>query len=90
VLGNVDGAWLLEPDAIRSELEAQLTAPVRWRSAMESACRAGIELFIELGPGGVLSGLVKRNLPGAKAISAGDTPGIARAAEAIRELQVAR
>jgi [acyl-carrier-protein] S-malonyltransferase len=86
IIGNVDCAWLLDSASIRSELAAQLTATVRWRGAMESACRAGIELFIELGPGNVLSGLARRIVPDATAIPAGDSAGIARAADAILRL----
>jgi [acyl-carrier-protein] S-malonyltransferase len=86
IIGNVDCAWLVDAPRIRSELETQLTSSVSWRGAMESACRAGIELFIELGPGNVLSGLVRRIVPSATAIPAGDGLGIEKAADAILRL----
>ena len=60
VIGNVSAAPLTSADAIRAELVAQLTSPVRWT---ESICRMitdGANRFVELGPGTVLAGLVKR------------------------------
>jgi [acyl-carrier-protein] S-malonyltransferase len=60
VIGNVGAAPLTTADTIRAELVAQLTSPVRWT---ESICRMiadGATRFVELGPGTVLAGLVKR------------------------------
>ena len=50
-------------------LSAQLTAPVRWRQVLEQLPAYGVERVIELGPGGVLAGLVKRTLPGVQVVS---------------------
>ena len=41
-------------------LVAQLTAPVRFTQAVQSLVAAGVDTFVELGPGGVLAGLVRR------------------------------
>jgi [acyl-carrier-protein] S-malonyltransferase len=60
VIGNVHAAPLETADAIRAELGDQLTSTVRWTESVQVMCAHGTELFIELGPKDVLSGLIKR------------------------------
>ncbi|MDX6554518.1 MAG: [acyl-carrier-protein] S-malonyltransferase [Miltoncostaeaceae bacterium] len=48
------------PERMRAVLLSQLTSPVRFGDAVEAALAGGVERFVELGPGRVLSGLVKR------------------------------
>jgi [acyl-carrier-protein] S-malonyltransferase len=60
VIGNVGAAPLTTADAIRAELVAQLTAPVRWTESIRRMVADGANRFVELGPGAVLAGLVKR------------------------------
>lgn len=48
------------PDAIKANLIAQLTAPVRWTQSVQNMIADGATHFIELGPGAVLQGLVKK------------------------------
>jgi [acyl-carrier-protein] S-malonyltransferase len=48
------------PERMREVLLSQLTAPVRFGGAVEAALARGVDRFVELGPGRVLSGLVKR------------------------------
>ena len=55
-------------------LSRQLTAPVRWRQTVEELERRGVDTVVEVGPGGVLTGLVKRCAPGLRAVSVA-TPG---------------
>ncbi len=60
VIGNVSAAALTTADAIRAELVAQLTSPVRWTESIRRMVADGANRFVELGPGTVLAGLVKR------------------------------
>ena len=60
VIGNTTGAPLTSVEAIRSELGAQLTGSVRWTATLQYLVDAGVTSFVEIGPGEVLSGLVKR------------------------------
>lgn len=60
VVANVDAAPVTEPDAIRSRLLEQLTAPVRWTACVEQLRGLGAVRFIEPGPGAVLTGLLRR------------------------------
>ena len=66
VYGNVNAAPLTAVDAIRSELSAQLTSPVRWRESMGAMIADGAQVFVEVGPKDVLTGLMKR-IDGTKA-----------------------
>ncbi len=60
VIGNVSAKPLRTPSEIRSELKAQLTAPVLWTSSINYLLDQGVDTFLEVGPGEVLLGLVKR------------------------------
>jgi len=60
VYANVSALPIAEIGAIRAELEAQLTQPVRWRESMQAMIVDGITSFVEIGPKDVLAGLMKR------------------------------
>jgi [acyl-carrier-protein] S-malonyltransferase len=60
VIGNVQAAPIQSAAAIRAELGDQLTSTVRWTESIQYLREHGIDLFIELGPKDVLSGLIKR------------------------------
>ena len=57
---NVDGKPHTDPAEIKATLIKQLTAPVRWTQDVEAMVADGADEFIELGPGAVLQGLVKK------------------------------
>lgn len=63
VYQNVTAAPSTDPDTIKSNLLAQLTAPVRWTETIRNMIAGGAEDFIELGPGTVLQGLLKKIRP---------------------------
>jgi [acyl-carrier-protein] S-malonyltransferase len=62
VVLNVTAAPTRNPDEIRARLTEQLTAPVRWQQSLEALRQAGVTEFVEVGPGKVLQGLVKRSI----------------------------
>jgi [acyl-carrier-protein] S-malonyltransferase len=79
VIANASG------EAVRTGLDAkrlladQLTAPVRWVACMQLAAELAPEAtFIEIGPGNVLSGLLKRIVPGARAVTLGTADEVER------------
>jgi [acyl-carrier-protein] S-malonyltransferase len=76
VISNVQAAPLVEADAIRRELVEQVTAPVRWISSVRHMTEAGVENFVEIGPGAVLTGLIKRIAPGARLAHISDLAGV--------------
>ncbi len=57
---NVDAQPNTDPEAIKANLIAQLTAPVRWTQIMKNMIADGASSFVEVGPGTVLQGLVKK------------------------------
>lgn len=63
VVSNVDARPHPDPADWPRLLSAQLCGPVRWRQSLVTMHAAGARTFVELGPGGVLTGLVKRALP---------------------------
>lgn len=60
LVNNVGAAPLTEINKIKDSLVEQITNTVRWRESIDNMCDLGVDNFIELGAGNVLSGLVKR------------------------------
>ena len=60
VVANVTAQPITTPDEIRAELTAQLTSPVRWTESVRRLGALGVDAYVEVGPGDVLLGLVKR------------------------------
>ena len=69
VVSNVDALPHHEGKEWASLLSAQLSSPVRWKQGLLELADLGVTEFIELGPGGVLTGMVKRTAPAARAVS---------------------
>jgi len=57
---NVNGQAVSTPDIIKENLIAQLTSPVRWTQTMKNMIANGMDEYIEVGPGKVLQGLLKK------------------------------
>lgn len=60
---NVTASPVTDPEQIRQNLIAQLTAPVRWTESVQAMVAAGIDTFYEFGPGDVLKGLIHKINP---------------------------
>lgn len=72
LLANADARPLTTGEACRSELVEHLTTGVDWVAAVERMAAAGVATFIEVGPGRVLTGLVKRIAPDVSALALDD------------------
>lgn len=70
---NVDARQLRVAADVRAALLAQITAPVRWADCVQALRADGFDRFLELGPGRVLTGLVRLQDPDA-AVAAADSP----------------
>ncbi len=70
VYQNVTASAVSDPAEIQKNLVTQLTAPVRWTQSVQAMVKDGATEFVEVGPGKVLQGLVKKIAPEAEAGSA--------------------
>jgi len=83
IISNVTGREVKTPIEIRQTLQDQVTSTVRWVDCMERLVNLGCDLFIELGPGGVLAGLLKRTRKDVDVMSVGDVATARKCAEMI-------
>ncbi|MCB1499155.1 MAG: ACP S-malonyltransferase [Bauldia sp.] len=80
VVANVTARPETDPEAIRRNLIQQVTGMVRWRESIGYLAGAGVDTFVEVGAGKVLSGLAKRIAEGVETMTAGTPEDIASAA----------
>ena len=83
VYTNVDAAPVADGARAREALLRQVTGAVRWQELIEKMIGDGFATFVEVGPGKVLAGLVRRIRKDAVVLSAGDPEGVERV---VREL----
>ncbi|MCD6288941.1 MAG: ACP S-malonyltransferase [Anaerolineae bacterium] len=76
LIANVTAAPISAVEAVRDELVNQLTSPVRWTASVQRMIGEGIDTFIEIGPGNVLSGLIRRIDRGVRTLSVNDPDGL--------------
>jgi [acyl-carrier-protein] S-malonyltransferase len=72
LVNNVDAEFVRSAAAVREGLKRQVTAPVRWEQAMRVLLRENVEWFVEVGPGKVLSGLLRQIDPQAECLRVED------------------
>jgi len=70
VYQNVTASGVIQPEEIKKNLVIQLTAPVKWTQSVQQMVKDGATDFVEVGPGKVLQGLVKKIHPEAQVASA--------------------
>ncbi len=83
IISNVTGMEVATPVEIRRTLQDQVTGTVRWLDCMEQLVDLGCDFFIELGPGGVLAGLLRRSRKGMGVIAVSDAESVRKCAKAL-------
>jgi [acyl-carrier-protein] S-malonyltransferase len=86
VMSNVTGGAVDTLPEIRAALQDQVTSTVRWTECMENLLERGCDLFIELGPGEVLAGLLRRTRKDANIVSVSDPASVHACVEKLREM----
>ncbi len=72
VVANATARTVQSPEEIRASLVEQVAAPVRWEQSVRALRALGATMFIEVGPGTTLAGLIKNTIPGVEVRSVGD------------------
>src|SRR5207302_1790965 len=83
VISNVTGEEAGTPIEIRRTLQDQVTGTARWMDCVERLAALGCDFFVELGPGGVLAGLLRRTRKDADVISVSDAESVRKCAERV-------
>ena len=81
---NVDADLLTDGARVIDTLVRQVTAPVRWEEVVSRLVKEGAGTFIEVGPGKVLSGLIRRIAPEVRVLNVEDRSSLQTAMEALR------
>lgn len=76
VVSNVTARPIATAAEIRDELVTQVTSPVRWIASVRAMVAAGVDTFVEIGAGVVLTGLIKRIAPGVQLVNISDLADI--------------
>jgi len=77
LVSNVDASPIGTATAVRNALVRQVSSPVRWVESVELMISMGVRRFVEIGPGSVLTGLIKRIDASVELVNISDAAGIA-------------
>ena len=72
VVNNADAFFINSVEDVKSSLVRQLNSPLLWEDSIKAIASRGTDTFVEVGPGRVLSGLIKRIDPSAKILNVED------------------
>ena len=84
VVANVSAQPVTEPSQIKQLLTEQITKPVLWYQSMQHIYRHGVRNFVEIGPGKVLQGLLKRSFQDTKAVGIDKLSDLEKFAEMVK------
>lgn len=87
LVNNADAELLTTREAVADSLVRQVTRPVRWEDVVRRLVKEGVTLFLELGPGKVLTGLIKRIAPEATALYAEDMSSLQLAVDQLEAIR---
>jgi [acyl-carrier-protein] S-malonyltransferase len=76
LVSNVDASPIGTAHAVRNALLRQVASPVRWVESVQKMIAMGVRQFVEIGPGNVLTGLIKRIDPSVELVNVSDVPSI--------------
>ncbi|WP_163653884.1 ACP S-malonyltransferase [Listeria sp. PSOL-1] len=85
IVSNVDVSFTTDPSNVREKLIRQIYSPVKWEQTITALVDAGVDTFVEIGAGKVLSGLIKKINRDVTILSANDVESIKQVAEQLKE-----
>lgn len=88
VVSNISATPIQETQAIRDELAQQIAASVQWARTIEYLVQAGVTVFIEIGPGQALAGMIKRIAKGVTIMNVSNEADIRKVAATAREMHL--
>ena len=83
IVRNVDAGLTTTADDVKPFLIRQVASPVRWTDCLAALVREGATVWLEVGPGRVLSGLLKRTIDGARGLAVEDPDSLDTAVAAL-------
>lgn len=86
IIGNMHAKPLTKAQEIREELAQQIAAPVQWTHTIEYLVGVGVTIFLEIGPGQALTGMVKRIAKGVTTLNVSSGADIEKVAGTMREM----
>ncbi|HYG12284.1 MAG TPA: ACP S-malonyltransferase [Pyrinomonadaceae bacterium] len=89
LVSNVDATAIRSGSEARQSLVRQVSSPVRWLESVKFLSGAGVETFIEVGPGKVLAGLVRQTISEARCLNVADPASLEATRAALTESQAA-
>jgi [acyl-carrier-protein] S-malonyltransferase len=84
LVSNVDASPIGTATAVRNALVRQVASPVRWVESVQKMVAMGVRRIVEIGPGAVLTGLIKRIDPSVELINVSDVPSIEKFMESVQ------
>jgi len=84
VVNNADAMFLTSAEKIRRALIKQLNSPLLWEDSVRKIIGEGIDVFVEVGPGKVLSGLIRRIEPSSKVCNVEDMKSLEKTADELK------
>lgn len=90
VVRNVDAGLTTTADDVKPFLVRQVASPVRWTECLERLAREGATVFVEVGPGRVLGGLLKRTLEGTRGLGVDDPASLGKTLAALADIAMPR
>jgi [acyl-carrier-protein] S-malonyltransferase len=89
IISNITAKPLTTAESIRAELAQQIAASVQWTRTIEYMANQGVTIFLEIGPGQALSGMVKRIVKGVTTMNIGNLADIEKAVATLRTFDLA-
>jgi [acyl-carrier-protein] S-malonyltransferase len=86
IISNITAQPLTGAQDIREELAEQISSSVQWIRTIEYLVQAGVSVFIEIGPGQALTGMIKRISKGVTTVTISSMVDIEKASASLREI----